>query len=93
MILSFVHPGLKELYCTGQSELVLLQLHIPCLMRLDVLQAAQRTDDLRMWGLNFSSIPDRAGYYNTRVDGAWHIVFEFIYGNARRIDLVEYCQP
>lgn len=91
MIRSFKHKGLKELFLTGQSAKVAATLQERSLMILDALDVAAIIDDMNIPGLDFHGLLGRKPKrYTTHVNGPWCITFEFVDGDAYRVDLEQY---
>lgn len=91
MIRSFRHKGLADLYRTGKSAKVAPALHARSLRRLDALNAAHDLAELNVPGFDFHPLhgfqPTR---YSLHVNGPWCITFEWIDGDALRVDLEQY---
>ncbi|MAU21330.1 MAG: plasmid maintenance system killer [Martelella sp.] len=90
MIKSFANKQLKALWETGKSKID-ARLHKRILLRLDVLDAAARPEDLNIPGFNFHSLtgfsPTR---YTVHVNGPWCVTFEFENGDAYVVDFEQY---
>ena len=90
MIKSFANKQLKALWETGKSKID-ARLHKRILLRLDVLDAASRPEDLNIPGFNFHSLtgfsPTR---YTVHVNGPWCVTFEFENGDAYVVDFEQY---
>jgi proteic killer suppression protein len=91
MIKSFRHKGLSELWSTSRTSKIDARLHKRIFLRLDVLDAAVKADDMDHPGYDFHALkgfqPTR---YTIHVNGPWCITFEFDDGNAVRVDLEQY---
>ena len=87
---SFRHRGLKELFQNGRSRRVRPELQRRCLVRLDALDAAAKTDDLNLPGFDFHRLRGRPTRYSIHVNGPWCISFEWQDGDALRVDLEQY---
>jgi proteic killer suppression protein len=91
MIKSFKHKGLKELFLTGQSAKVTAALQERSLMILDALDVAAIVGDMNIPGLDFHGLLGRKPKrHTTHVNGPWWITFEFVDGDAYRVDLEQY---
>jgi len=91
MIRSFRHKGLAELWAIGKTRKIDAKLHSRVLRRLEVLDQAERPEDLNVPGFDFHAL---RGYhpkrYTIHVNGPWCITFEFHNGDAWRVDLEQY---
>jgi proteic killer suppression protein len=58
--------------------------------RLGVLNQAGRLEDLNLPGFNFHRLRGRPQRYTIHVNGPWCITFEWIDGDAWRVDLEQY---
>lgn len=91
MIRDFRHKGLAELFRTGRSAKVNASLHARALRRLDALNAADELSAVNIPGFDFHALrgfkPTR---YSLHVNGPWCITFEWIDGDAVRVDLEQY---
>lgn len=91
MIKSFRNKALLRLWETGTSAGISSQLHKRILVRLDALDQALLPEDMNLSGFNFHMLkgftPIR---YTIHVNGPWCITFEFLDGDAYRVDLEQY---
>lgn len=90
MIRSFRHKALKELFLTGRSSKVRADLQKRALRRLDALDQAVTLKDMNVPGFNFHSLKGRPKRYSVHVSGPWCMTFEWIDGDAWRVDLEQY---
>ncbi|MEE9255003.1 MAG: type II toxin-antitoxin system RelE/ParE family toxin [Pseudomonadales bacterium] len=90
MIKSFRHKGLKELFLTGRSSKVRADVQKRVLRRLDALNQAVTVQDMNVPGFNFHGLRGRPKRYSVHVSGPWCITFEWIDGDAWRVDLEQY---
>ncbi|MBV9587900.1 MAG: type II toxin-antitoxin system RelE/ParE family toxin [Alphaproteobacteria bacterium] len=90
MIESFRHRGLKELFETGRSRRVDVNLQRRIIRRLDALEAAERLESLNQPGFDFHPLRGRPQRYSIHVNGPWCITFEWEDGRAQRVDLEQY---
>ena len=90
MIKSFRHKGLAELFDRGASAKVRGDLHARALRRLDALDHATALTDLRVPGFDFHPLHSVPKRYSLHVNGPWCITFEWVDGDAWRVDLEQY---
>ncbi|MFZ1982772.1 MAG: type II toxin-antitoxin system RelE/ParE family toxin [Desulfatitalea sp.] len=90
MIKSFKHKGLAELFEKGSSRKVRQDLHSRTLRRLDALDQAESLTDLNVPGFNFHGLQGAPKRYSIHVNGPWCLTFEWVEGEALRIDLGQY---
>jgi toxin HigB-1 len=90
MIKSFKHRGLSELFETGRTARVRQDLQSRCLRRLEALDQAEILNDLNVPGFNFHSLHGVPKRYSIHVNGPWCITFEWVEGEALRVDLEQY---
>ena len=90
MIRSFRHKGLKDLFMTGRGAKVPPDLHQRCLGRLDQLHAARTLKALRVPGFRLHALHGTPKRYSLWVNGPWRITFEWVDGDAERVDLEQY---
>jgi len=90
MIRSFRHKGLKELYESGRSAKVRADLRERCLRRLDALNAAKDVSKLNVPGFDFHGLEGKPKRYSIHVNGPFCITFEWIEGDAWRVDFENY---
>ena len=90
MIKSFKHKGLSELFEFGGSRRVRQDLQSRCLRRLDALDQADELNDLNVPGFNFHGLQGLSKRYSMHVNGPWCITFEWVEGEALRVDLEQY---
>ena len=82
MILSYRHPGLKELFEKGTTARINKTFHGRILRRLDALNAAREPNDMDFPGFNFHSLRGKPVIYTVHVNRPWSIDFEFEGENA-----------
>jgi toxin HigB-1 len=91
VIKSFRHKALSEFWSTGSSARIDQRLQARILRKLDAIDAASELADLEVPGFNFHALrgfsPTR---YTIHINGPWCVTFEFIDGEARRLDLEQY---
>jgi proteic killer suppression protein len=91
MIRTWKHKGLKELFETGHSRRVRPDLLKRALLALDALDAAKKPSDLDVPGFNFHPLRGRRPVrYSIHVNGPWCVTFEFLEGEAHRVNLEQY---
>jgi toxin HigB-1 len=90
MIRSFKHKGLRALFDTGVSANVRPDLQARALRRLDALDRADALNDLNVPGFDFHHLRGRPRRYSLHVNGPWCITFEWIDGEALRVNLEQY---
>ena len=90
MIRSFRHKGLKGLFETGASAGIRPDLQARALRRLDALDRAVALTDLSVPGFDFHRLRGQPTRYSLHVNGPWCITFEWIDGEAWRVNLEQY---
>lgn len=90
MIRNFVHKGLRDLFENRRSAKVRPDLQARCLARLDMIEQAVVLDDMNLPGCRFHSLRGEPRRWTVHVNGPWCITFEFIDGDAWRVDLENY---
>lgn len=90
MIKSFKHKGLTELFEFGRTRWIRQDLQLRCLRRLDALDQADKLNDLNAPGFNFHGLQGLPKRYSMHVNGPWCITFEWVEGEALRVDLEQY---
>ena len=61
-----------------------------CRVRLAALDEAERLEDLNIPGFDFHGLRGKPKRYSIHVNGPWCITFEWLNGDAWRVDLVQY---
>jgi proteic killer suppression protein len=90
MVKSFRHKGLRNLFIDGRSSKVARNLQERAIVRLDAIDQAERLDDLRIPGFDFHGLRGKPKRYSVHVNGPWCITFEWMDGDALRVDLEQY---
>lgn len=91
MIRTFRHKGLADLYNTGRSAKVRPDLQSRALRRLDALNAAHELSELNLPGFDFHPLKGfKPTRYSLHINGPWCITFEWLDGDAMRVDLEQY---
>lgn len=87
MIKSFMHKGVSELWSNDKTSKIDKRFHGRIFERLDALDSATLAVDMNVLGYDFHELrgfkPTR---YTVHVNGPWCITFEFIDGDACRVD-------
>ncbi len=91
VIKSFCNKRLSELWSKDRSSRIDRRLQERVLERLDALDAAKIAEDMNVPGYDFHGLrgfkPTR---YTVHINGPWCITFEFLDGDAYRVDLEQY---
>jgi len=90
MIRSFRHRGLARLFLEDDPSKIRSDLVNRVRRRLNVLQVAEGLDELRLPGFSFHSLQGKPRRYTVHVNGPWCITFEWVDGDAWRVDLEQY---
>ncbi len=90
MIRSFRHKGLATLFLDNDARKVRQDLANRCRTRLRALHAAEDVGDLNVPGFALHALRGKSKRYSIRVNGPWRITFEWIDGDAWRVDLEQY---
>lgn len=90
MIKSFKYKGLAELFEKGSSRKIRPDLHSRTLRRLEALDQAESLADLNVPGFDFHGLQGTPKRYSIHVNGPWCLTFEWIEGEAARIDFEQY---
>lgn len=90
MIRSFKHKGLRALFQTGAISGIQPDLETRALRRLDALDRAVALTDLNVPGFGFHRLRGRPMRYSLHVNGPWCITFEWVDGEAWRVNLEQY---
>jgi len=90
VIQSFRHKGLRDLFQTGASTGVRPDHQKRSLRILYALHQAQRLQDLSIPGFGLHPLRGKPKRYAISVNGPWRITFEWIEGDAWRVDLEQY---
>jgi proteic killer suppression protein len=90
MIKSFRSKELAALWETGRSRID-SRMHGRILVRLDRLDVAAIPEEMNLPGFDFHALrgfePPR---YTVHVNGPWCLTFEFLDGDAYRVDFEQY---
>ena len=91
MISDFKSKGLAELWERGRTAKIDAKMHARILRRLDRLDVIVKPEEMNIPGFDFHSLrgfqPTR---YSVHVNGPWCITFEFVDGEACRVDFEQY---
>ena len=90
MIKTFIHKGLKEVFETGRSSRVRADLVNRARRRLDVIDQAASLVSINLPGFDFHPLRTKPVRYSVHVNGPWSITFEWVDGDAWRVDLEQY---
>lgn len=91
MIKSFKSKDLARLWNRGVARKIDSNMRRRILRRLEVLDKAERLQDLSLPGFDFHALHGfKPRRFSIHVNGPWCITFEFEDGDARRIDFEQY---
>ena len=90
MIKSFRHKGLVRLFEEDTASGIRADLVKRCRRRLMALDVAESLGDLNVPGFDFHGLQGKPKRYSIHVNGPWSITFEWIEGDAWRVDLEQY---
>jgi proteic killer suppression protein len=90
VIRSFVHRGLAGYHRTGASRRIRPDLIARVRRRLAALDTATRLEELDVPGFGFHRLRGKPQRFSLWVNGPWRITFEWIDGDAWRVDLEQY---
>lgn len=90
MIRSFRHRGLARLFMDDDPSRLRPDQVERIRRRLAVLNAADSLEALNIPGFNFHKLRGTPQRYTVHVNGPWCITFEWIEGEAWRVDLEHY---
>ena len=90
MIRSFRHKGLKRFHQRDDPSLLSRELVERIRGRLSALDSATRLDDLNLPGFDLHKMRGKPVRHSIHVNGPWCITFEWIDGEAVRVELENY---
>ena len=95
MITSFGDKATADLFngvLGRNSRKIPNNIHESALYKLDVINAAQKLDDLRSPpGNRLEPLRgDLKGYYSIRINNQWRIIFRWAENNASEVKIVDY---
>ena len=91
MIRSFKSKDLASLWSRGASRKIDSKMHERILRRLEVLDKAERVEDLNLPGFDFHALQGfKPRRFTIHVNGPWCITFEFDDCDAWRVDFEQY---
>lgn len=90
MIRSFRHKGLAAFFMEGDGKGIRQDQRKRCQVRLNALHAASKYEDLNIPGFDPHLLHGKPSRYAIKVNGPWRITFEWIDGDAWRVDLEQY---
>lgn len=85
-----MHRGLAEYHRTGASRRIRPDLIARVRRRLAALDTATRLEELDVPGFGFHRLRGKPQRFSLWVNGPWRITFEWIDGDAWRVDLEQY---
>lgn len=89
MIKTFKNKALAELWSDGRSKID-KKMHERIFRRLDRLEEAVVAEEMNVPGFDFHPLQGKPKRYSVHVNGPWCITFEFIDGDAYRVDFEQY---
>ena len=89
MIKTFKNKALSELWSDGRSKID-KRMHERIFRRLDRLDEAVVAEEMDIPGFDFHPLQGKPKRYSVHVNGPWCITFEFIDGDAYRVDFEQY---
>lgn len=92
MIRSFASAETERFYATGKSRRIPPEIRTRAALRLTQLNAATRTEDLRLPLSNQLEAlsGERNGQWSIRVNQQWRVCFRFENGDAFDVEIVDY---
>ncbi len=90
VIESFRHKGLEELYSTGKTRRIGSDLIGKCARILQLLELADKAEDLNIAGFRFHSLRGNPKRWSVRVTGNYRITFGWSGSKAQEVDLEDY---
>jgi toxin HigB-1 len=92
VIRTFGDSETERFYTEGQSRRMPTEIRRRAAMRLIQLNAATRTEDLRLPPSNRLEQlhGDRAGQWSIRINDQWRLCFRFESGDAFDVEIVDY---
>lgn len=90
MIRSFRHRGLARFFERNDPSGVAPDLRARAQRRLHALNVASKPEDLNVPSFDFHALKGRPKRYSIHVNGPFCITFEWLDGDAWRVDLENY---
>lgn len=90
MIRSFRHRGLARYFNDADPSGIAADLADRIRRRLLTLQAASKPQKMDLPGFDFHALKGKPKRYSVHVNGPWCITFEWVDGDAVRVDLENY---
>jgi toxin HigB-1 len=90
MIRNFRHKGLAELFERGYTRRIQQDLHARYLRRLEILDQAETLAESNVPGFNLHALHGVPKRHSIHVNGPWCITFEWVRGEAVRVDFEQY---
>lgn len=91
MIKTFRNKALAEFWATGRASKIDVRMQRRIQRRLETLDSANAPESMNVPGFDFHAlmgfVPTR---YSVHVNGPWCITFEFVEGDAYRVDFEQY---
>jgi toxin HigB-1 len=91
VIVSFKSKALADLWSKGRTAKIDRRLHSRILLRLDRLDSCAAPEEMNLPGFDFHVLhgfdPVR---YTVHVNGPWCITFDFLEGDASRVNFEQY---
>jgi proteic killer suppression protein len=84
------HKGLAELRRTGKTRRIGADRIRKCIRILQLLDAANRPEDMNIAGLHFQALAGQAKAWSVRVTGNYRITFGWSGETAIDVDLEDY---
>jgi proteic killer suppression protein len=89
VIKAFKNKALAELWSTSRSKID-KKMHARIIRRLDRLEEVEVPEEMNVPGFDFHPLQGKPKRYSVHVNGPWCITFEFIDGDAYRVDFEQY---
>jgi toxin HigB-1 len=90
VIASFRHKGLEELYLAGKSRRIGSDVMRKCGRILQLLELADKSEDLNIAGFRFHSLHGEPKRWSVRVTGNYRITFGWSGDKAQEVDFEDY---
>ncbi len=92
MIKTFADRRTQELYTTGKTKRISVELARRAARKLEYVDLSARLDDLKIPPGNRLHVleGDRKGQYSICVNDQWRICFRFMDGDASDVELCDY---
>lgn len=90
MIGGFRHKGLEEIHLAGKTRRVGADHIRKCIRILQLLELAERPEDMNIAGFRFHSLQGAPKRWSVRVTGNYRITFGWSGENALDVDFEDY---